>query len=156
MAVNEHLTFKGSLQGYLNAPDLNGRSGGNRQRTERGGRSDRDRGGRSDRETMARLFISVGQIDLEGKGEFLRLICDNAQISGSSIGRIDLRAKHTFFDVEQDIAETVINKLQDVRLDGRQLRVNRDEGHNGGGGNRRGKGKRPAFKKSSRGRSYAR
>ena len=144
------LTFRGSLKEYLNAPDLNKKGGSSRRdRSDRSDRQDRRSGG-----PMDRLFINVGQIDLNSKGEFLRLICDKAQVTGNSIGRIDFRAKHTFFDVEQEVAETVIQKLGAVDLDGRPIRINRDGGAKSGG--KKGKGKRPAFKKkSSRGRSYA-
>lgn len=140
------LTFRGSLQHYLNAPDLNG--GGERRTATK----ERHQSG-----AMQRLFINIGQIDLEGKGDFLRLICDHAQISGSSIGRIDFRPKNTFFDVEQDLAETVIRKLSQVQLGGRNLRINRDEGKDAGR-RQKGKGgggKRPGFKKSPRGKSFA-
>lgn len=137
------LTFQGKLNEYLNAPDFNKKGGSSRQ----------DRQDHRSGSPMERLFINVGQIDLNGKGEFLRLICNEAQINGSAIGRIDFRAKHTFFDVEADVAETVIQRLGNAELEGRSIRVNRDSGKGGG---KKGKGKRHGFKKkSSRGRSYA-
>jgi ATP-dependent RNA helicase DeaD len=139
------LTFRGPLQEYLNAPDFNNKNGGH---------SHRDRDQRHGSGSMDRLFINVGQIDLNGKGEFLRLVCDAAQINGSAIGRIDFRAKHTFFDVDQEVTETVIQKLGRMDLDGRSIRVNRDGGRSGG--KKGNKGKRHGYKKkSSRGRSYA-
>lgn len=138
------LTFKGTLRQYLNAPDLN-KGGGSRKNN----RDSRSSG------AMDRLFINVGQIDLNGKGELIKLICNETQISGDAIGRIDFRAKHTFFDIDRDAADTVIRKMEHVELDGRPIRVNRDEGGKKGGKKKR-KGKRPAFKKkSSRGKSYA-
>lgn len=139
------LSFRGSLQAYLDAPDLN-KGGG-------GGRRQRDRSQQSG--PMERLFINVGQIDMNSKGDFLRLICDQAEITGNSIGRIDFRPKHTFFDVEQEVAERVISKLQRFELDGRSLRVNRDEGRpNGGGKKKKGKGKK-MHRKGSRGKAFA-
>lgn len=136
------LTFRGALREYLNAPDFN-KQGGNSRHDHQDSRA----GG-----PMARLFINVGRIDLNGKGELLRLICNEAQINGSAIGRIDFRAKHTFFDVEQDIAEVVIQRLSNVELDGRAVRINRDGGKPGG---KKGKKRHGFKKKSSRGRSYA-
>ena len=138
------LSFRGGLQDYLNAPDLN--SGGRRKhdRTTQGG-------------PMVRLFINVGQIDLNSKGDLLRLICDNADIPGSAIGRIDFRPKHTFFDVEEGIAERVISKLQRVSLEGRSLRINRDDAKSGNGGEKKknGKGKK-MHRKGARGKAFAR
>lgn len=140
------LTFNGKLRQYLNAPDLNnGQDRGSRRSTREESRNNG---------AMERLFINVGQIDLNGKGELLRLICNETQISGDAIGRIDFRAKHTFFDVAQEVAETVIQRLDNTELEGRAIRVNRDSA--GKTGNKKGKGKRPAIKKkASRGRSYA-
>lgn len=136
------MAFSGGLQTYLAAPDLNN-----------GGRRKHDRTQQSG--PMQRLFINVGQIDLDSKGDLLRLICDQADISGSAIGRIDFRPKHTFFDVEQEIAERVISKLQRAELNGRPLRVNRDEANNGGGDKKK-KGKGKVHRKGSRSKAFAR
>lgn len=140
------LTFRGSLREYLNAPDLNSKGRGE---------SKRDRQDRRPDSSMERLFINVGQIDLNSKGDFLRFLCGESQINGSSVGRIDFRAKHTFFDVEEGLAEQVISRMDNLELDGRSIRVNRDGAVKSGKKKGKGKHKRAGFKKkSSRGRAY--
>ena len=145
------------LKNYAKAKDLN-------QRESRGGRRDRvsyDRGGRNGgrngggrqrgrnndggsgggrRERRQRLFINIGSMDVGGKGPFINMICKEAQISGQAIGRIDMQDKFTFFEVEENSAEQVINELKDAEFEGRTIRINagdRFERKGGGGGNRR-------------------
>ena len=107
------LSFSGFLKNYRNAQDLNTR---NRKKPQ-------------DRRDvkMIRLFINVGSMDVQDKGGFLGLVCRNAQISGTDIGKIDLRRKHSFFDVEETAAKKILQKLDNMELDGRFLRVNRDD-----------------------------
>lgn len=123
------LSFPDTLKTHLRAPDLNN-----------GGKAPKDR--RRQEGPMQRMFINVGQIDLGSKGDLLRLICDRADITGSSIGRIDFRPKHTFFDVAADEVDNVLQKFKHAELDGRSLRVNIDEGAP----------KKGKFKKKSKGR----
>ena len=138
------------LKNYRNAKDLNqresrdrrnrvnrsgGRNGGrNGGRYEGGGRSG---GGR--RERRQRLFINIGSMDVGGKGPFISMICKEANISGQAIGRIDMQEKFTFFEVEENSAEQVINELKDAEFEGRAIRINAGDRfeRKGGGGNRR-------------------
>jgi len=99
-----------------------GRGRDRRERSDRGGR-DRRRGGNSE---FARLFINLGTIDLQQKGDFLGYICRSCNISGDFVGRIDMSEKYTFFDVHQDSAEQVIAALDGGDYKGRPLRVNQD------------------------------
>lgn len=74
--------------------------------------------------TYTSLFINVGKIDRLDKGAFLRMVCETSGIPGSSVGRINLQQKHSYFDVEQSAADQVINAFQGAELEGRALRVN--------------------------------
>lgn len=95
-------------------------------------RRDRDRGGRDRRRSgggnsdFARLFINLGTMDLQQKGDFLGYICRSCNISGDFVGRIDMSEKYTFFDIHQDSAEQVIAALDGGDYKGRPLRVNQD------------------------------
>jgi len=70
------------------------------------------------------LFINVGKIDRLDKGSFLRMVCETSGISGSSVGRINLQQKHSYFDVEESVAKQVMDAFKDAELEGRALRVN--------------------------------
>ena len=111
-------------------PSSHAREGRGRDRRDRGDRG--DRGGRDRRRSggvnseFARLFINLGTIDLQQKGDFLGYICRSCNISGDFVGRIDMSEKYTFFDVHQDSAEQVIAALDGGDYKGRPLRVNQD------------------------------
>lgn len=105
-------------------PSSHAREGRGRDRRER-----RDRGGRDGRRgnsEFARLFINLGTVDMQQKGDFLGYICRSCNISGDFVGRIDMSEKYTFFDVHQDSAEQVIAALDGGDYKGRPLRVNQD------------------------------
>lgn len=109
-------------------PSSHAREGRGRDRRDRGDRGDRGgrdrrRGGNSE---FARLFINLGTVDMQQKGDFLGYVCRSCNISGDFVGRIDMSEKYTFFDVHQDSAEQVISALDGGDYKGRPLRVNQD------------------------------
>ncbi len=101
-----------------------GRGRDRRERRDRGGRDGRD--GRRGNSEFARLFINLGTVDLQQKGDFLGYVCRSCNISGDFVGRIDMSEKYTFFDVHRDSAEQVIAALDGGDYKGRPLRVNQD------------------------------
>lgn len=128
--------FNRFLEYYKHSEDLNvsAKSGDRRDRPERGERSDRgDRRGSDS--NMQRLFVNVGDMDRVNKGMLVRLICDQAGIQGSSIGRIDIRNEFSFVDVETSVAEMVKDKLTGTTLEesGRKVRVDYSDSNRGGG-----------------------
>ncbi|MEM8906940.1 MAG: DEAD/DEAH box helicase [Bacteroidota bacterium] len=108
------LSFSRFLEQYRHSPDLNIQE------------KDRRKGSRTAQ--MKRLFINVGSMDVQDKSGFLALICGGANIPGSMIGKIDMRRKHAFFEVEEPVAHQVIKAFNDVQFQGRTLRVNEDAG----------------------------
>ncbi len=107
------LSFSRYFKAYRHAPDLN-----------TGGRPKKDRSNRS--QNFKRLFINVGGVDVDGKGGFLAYVCGNTNIPGSCIGRIELSAKYAFFDVESELADQVIDRLNGHTIEGRTVRVNEE------------------------------
>tara|TARA_B100000678_G_C18218534_1_gene506244 strand:+ start:147 stop:1856 length:1710 start_codon:yes stop_codon:yes gene_type:complete len=105
-----------------------------------------DRGSRSRRdgdENMVRFFIGVGLMDQFNKGKLLRLICDHSKLTSKDIGRISLQRMHSYFDVEADSVAKA-DAIKSLELDGRNVRVNRDDdnkarvgGKSGGGGKKK-------------------
>lgn len=115
------LSFNRFAEKYRHAPDLNPRKKKKRVFSDQ----------------MQKLFINIGHMDVESKGEFLALICDNAGISGHSIGRIEMKRTHTYFDVDKEISQQIKKRFKNMKLGGRPIRVN--DGDTGGG--RRGGGR---------------
>lgn len=100
---------------YFHAPDLNEKKGqpASSAKTAVG--------------KMSTLFINLGSVDVEGKGEFLKIVTQTGSIKAGMIGKIRLQSKHSFFEVPQDMVESVINSFKGVEFDGRSLRVNLDD-----------------------------
>lgn len=122
------LSFSRFLENYRHSPDLNSKT--------------KDRHKDSRTSPMKRLFINIGSLDVNDKSGFLALICGATKITGSVIGRIDLNRKHTFFEVEGEVAIKVINEFNDAQFQGRSIRVNEEAGGSrrggSGGGSRKG------------------
>ncbi|MEM9921179.1 MAG: DbpA RNA binding domain-containing protein, partial [Bacteroidota bacterium] len=45
-------------------------------------------------------------------------------IARSSIGKLDMSRKHTFFDVEEEVAPKLIKAFRNSTIDGRAIRLN--------------------------------
>lgn len=132
------LEFNRFLDYYKNAPDLNAPLQDDRFSERSGERS--PRAGRAANSDYTRLFINLGSVDDFTRGDMLGFICNNAKISGKSIGKIDLKGVYTFFEVENSVAETVQQNFKSVDFKGRDVRIelagDRDGGSREGGGGR--------------------
>ncbi|HAL53806.1 MAG TPA: ATP-dependent RNA helicase, partial [Sphingobacterium sp.] len=89
------------------------------------------------------LFINLGSVDEISREDLFRLICNNANNSGKSIGKIDLKGVFTFFEVQDAEVEKVFQGFQGVDYNGRQVRIEvsgeaRGEGRSDRGGRSRG------------------
>ena len=126
------LEFNRFLDYYKNAPDLNA-SAEDSGRSERGDKFGRT-GFKSD---FTRLFINLGSVDDFSRGDMLGFICNQAKISGKTIGKIDLKGVYTFFEVENEFADKVQQEFsKNIEFQGRPVRVELagDRGLEGGGG----------------------
>ncbi len=133
------LEFNRFLEYYQNAPDLNVDASEGRGVSDRKGKSERfgRDGYKSD---YTRLFINLGSVDDFTRGDILGYICNNTNISGKAIGKIDLKGVYTFFEVENAAVDKVFKGFLDVDFNGRAVRVeNAGEGRSEsrGGGERR-------------------
>ncbi|MBD1429049.1 MULTISPECIES: DEAD/DEAH box helicase [Sphingobacterium] len=140
------LEFNRFLDYYKNAPDLNidarEVSGDRRERGERGERQSS--------KGYTRLFMNLGSVDEFSRGDMLGFICNTANISGKSIGKIDLKGVFTFFEVQDEEVNKVFDGFKGVDFNGRQVRIEvsgegrSDRGDRGGrsrGGDRGGRGR---------------
>ncbi|MBD1427829.1 DEAD/DEAH box helicase [Sphingobacterium arenae] len=130
------LEFNRFLDYYQNAPDLNAdareRDGDRGERGERGERRER-----SVSKGFTRLFINLGSVDEFSRGDMLGLICDAANISGKSVGKIDMKGVFTFFEVQDADVKKVFDGFQGTEYNGRAVRVE-VSGEESRGGARRG------------------
>lgn len=141
------LEFNRFLDYYKNAPDLNIEA---RDISSRGERNERgDRGSRQASTGYTRLFMNLGSVDEFSRGDMLGFICNTANISGKSIGKIDLKGVFTFFEVQDAEVNKVFDGFKGIDFNGRQVRIEvSGEGRSdrggrprSGGGDRGGRGR---------------
>ncbi len=107
------MSFNRFLDRYKTAPDLN--------------HIEKKKKKRDFNEKMHKLFINMGQMDVDNKGQLLAFICDTAGIGGHSVGKIDMNRTHSYFDVEPEISRQVKERFKNVSRSGRSIRVNDGE-----------------------------
>jgi ATP-dependent RNA helicase DeaD len=108
------IEFNRFLDYYRNAPDLN-----QDERRSIGSSSDGDRGSISG----SRFFINLGKMDGLEKGDLLAFIDEACSVDGRNIGRIELKGAYSFFEVEKDKVDAILNGFKGVDYKGRQVRV---------------------------------
>ncbi|MEL7221521.1 MAG: DEAD/DEAH box helicase [Bacteroidota bacterium] len=97
-----------------------------------------------------RIFLNVGRKEVSQVADFVEFVSHYGEIDPKAIGDVELQEKHTFFDVEQKIAGALVKRFKNAEWDGRELRMNYDDGpkRSSGGGDR---GFRKKKKNSNRG-----
>ena len=78
--------------------------------------------------TWTRLFISIGDKDGIRAGDLVGAIAGEAEIPGTSIGKINIRESFSVVEVETPVAEKVIRSLNGTTVRGRSVRVDYDRG----------------------------
>jgi len=66
----------------------------------------------------ARLFINIGKNHRVSTGDLIREIVKRSGIDGKSIGKIDVHATYSFFEVPEHYAELVYHSFDDARIKG--------------------------------------
>jgi ATP-dependent RNA helicase DeaD len=69
--------------------------------------------------------IAVGSIHGVKPGNIVGAIANEADIEGVHIGRVDIREDHSFVDLPGGMPKAIFNRLQKVRVAGRELRLTR-------------------------------
>ncbi|RAJ05338.1 ATP-dependent RNA helicase DeaD [Chitinophaga skermanii] len=144
------LEFNQFLEYYQDAADLNVKED-SRVRGEGG---ERGSARRSDGK-FTRLFINLGSVDDFTRGDMLRFICDSTGLRGNKVGRIDLKGVYSFFEVESDAVDKVVQSFKKVERNGRAVRIEMsqdgDKRRSGGGGRREDGGRKRSWSGSSEG-----
>ena len=115
------IEFNRFLDYYKNAPDLNVPLEEGRRFERSDDRSnDRQSGAKSD---YTRLFINLGSVDEFNRGDLLGYICNQAKISGRTVGKIDVKGVYSFFEVQHADTEKVMAEFKDAEFKGRPVRI---------------------------------
>ena len=77
---------------------------------------------------MTKLFVNVGEMDGVAAGDLVGAMTNEAGISRSEIGRVEVRERHSTIEVAAPVAATVVEKLTGVAIRGRRAMVRLDEG----------------------------
>jgi ATP-dependent RNA helicase DeaD len=78
-------------------------------------------------QSMTRLFINVGSTDNVRPGDLVGAITNEAGISKTEVGRVDVRDRHSTVEVATPVANSVISKLTGVSIRGRRVLARVDE-----------------------------
>jgi len=128
MELNAFLDYyKGSAD--LNASLEKGSAGRGKTR-EQGSMGGRE-GGKFNRNLTGpkkRFFISLGEKQNLNKGALLRLVCSETGIESYHMGRIDLHARHAFFEVDEKVAHQVLPKIKEGEYEGKSFEVTPAQG----------------------------
>jgi ATP-dependent RNA helicase DeaD len=66
----------------------------------------------------ARLFINIGKNHRVSTGDLIREIVKRSGIDGKIIGKIDIHATYSFFEVPEHYAELVYHSFDDAKIKG--------------------------------------
>ena len=90
------------------------------------------------KEERARLFVNVGKRDKIRPGDIVGAIAGESGMPGQLVGSIQMYDNYTFVEVPGEYAEDVLEAMQNVKIRGRNIQIERAN-H---GGKTEGKGKR--------------
>lgn len=118
------LEFDRFLRYYENATDLNSQAGSSSNRVDRkGGREfgpSRPQGGGA----YQRLFVNLGTKDGFYKASLLQFILDMSDLPKSVLGKVDLKEKNSWIEIESRSAAKMIKSLDGKSFKGRKIRMN--------------------------------
>jgi len=80
-------------------------------------------GRRYDDGPMRRFEVDIGHRDRANAGAIVRLVCENANITSSMIGRIAMEENSSCFEVQEQVASQIMEGLHAACFDGRPVRV---------------------------------
>ncbi|MBK9480000.1 MAG: DEAD/DEAH box helicase [Bacteroidetes bacterium] len=100
-----------------------------------------------------RFFVNIGEMDGLNVMSLRDYICEVTTLDKGKIGRIDVKEKFSFFDIEPRLSEMVMDAFKSQRFKGRSVHLEISSGV-GSGGNRSRGGEGGGFSKGSGGGGY--
>ena len=104
----DHLNIKGD-----SAADLNESAGG--------------RSNKSGKSGFSRYYVNLGLIDGLTNTDIIHLLSDISGIDRKFFGQLDIQKNCSFFDLDQSYGKDIGEKFKGVEIEGRRIRVNRDD-----------------------------
>lgn len=98
-----------------------------------------DEGGYTDKSKFDKYFINVGLIDGINEKELTDFVSETAGIAKKNIGRLSIDERKSYFEVEKEFSHLIMPAFEELYVDNRKLRVNKEVGQRSGGGNRGGR-----------------
>jgi ATP-dependent RNA helicase DeaD len=108
------LEFNRFLDYYRDAPDLNASEGSARS-AER-------------YSTGHRFFINLGKMDNLEKADMLEMLDDCCGVGKKFVGKIDIKGAYSFFEIEKEKSDAILQGFKGVEYQGRAVRVELTEG----------------------------
>jgi ATP-dependent RNA helicase DeaD len=101
--------------------------GGPRSRSAgRSGEGESDRAHRGARAAWSRIFIGAGNRDSVRAGDLVGAITGETGIAGAQIGKIDIKGNFSLVEIDSQVVDRVIEKLNGTAIRGREVVVKRD------------------------------
>lgn len=113
------------LDYYKNTGNLNAKkeADNNDRRKNRASFAKEDGYRRNLQGTSQRLFINLGERQNMNKGALVRLVCTEAGITSENVGRISILGGYSFFEVDKQVAEKVLQKMKSGTYEGKNFAV---------------------------------
>lgn len=80
-----------------------------------------------DRSKFSRYFVNIGSIDGMSKGDLVHFLSDISGVDRKYFGDISLQKNCAYFDVDSGHDQGMNLKFEGVEIEGRSIRVNRDD-----------------------------
>ena len=85
------------------------------------------RGGGNENSDINRYFINVGSIDGFTKGDLVHFLSDIAEVDRRCFNNISFQKNCSYFDVDKGKDSNLSKKFEGIEIDGREIRVNKDD-----------------------------
>jgi ATP-dependent RNA helicase DeaD len=111
------------------------------------GDSRRESSGKRGKSGYNRYFVNIGSIDGLTKGDLIHYLSDVSGIKRKAFGDLSLQKNCAYFDVDSNFDSGLSQSFKGVEIEGRSIRVNRDDE-----GNKRSRGSSDFKKKKDYGK----
>ncbi|MEQ9304953.1 MAG: DbpA RNA binding domain-containing protein, partial [Marinoscillum sp.] len=101
-----------------------------------------------DRGAFNRYFVNIGSIDGMTKSDLVHFLSDAAEIDRKYFGDITMQKNRSYVDVDSSQDKAINLKFEGVEIDGRSIRMNKDD--DGGPTTDFGRSKKKKFKSEKR------
>lgn len=78
-------------------------------------------------QAMTRLYVNVGSTDNVRPGDLVGAMTNEAGVTKSELGKVDVRERHSTVEVATSVANTVVTKLTGISIRGRRVVARVDE-----------------------------